>query len=101
MEAVTSQLKDFLQYIALQFIKEPKLAQLRISHPEEKLVNFRLILTQPDVATLIGRNGFTASTIRNMLKATADRENIKVNLRIHSHEEEQAYIAKMEAREAE
>ncbi|MGE9268833.1 MAG: KH domain-containing protein [Verrucomicrobiales bacterium] len=101
METVTNQLKDFLQYITLQFIKEPKLAQLRISHPGEKQVNFRLILSQPDVATLIGRNGFTASTIRSMMKAAADREGVKAQLKIHSHEEEHEYMAEMERREME
>ncbi len=101
MEEITSQLKDFLQYIALNFIKEPKLAELRVGHPEDKKVNFRLILTQPDVATLIGRQGFTASTIRSMLKAAAEREGVKVNLRIHSHDEERQYTAALEAREME
>ena len=28
MEKITSQIKDFLQYIALQFISDPKLAEL-------------------------------------------------------------------------
>lgn len=101
MEQVTTQLKDFLQYIALQFIKEPKLAELRIGHSGDDKVNFRLILTQPDVAVLIGRQGYTASTIRSMLKSAAEREGVKVNLRIHSHEEEQQYIAAQEAKEME
>ena len=102
MEQITAQLKDFLQYIALQFISEPKLAELRISNNQDtKKVNFRLILTQPDVATIIGRNGFTASTIRSLLKAAAEREGVQVHLRIHSHEEEQQYIAAIEAREME
>ncbi len=99
MEQITAQLKDFLQYIALQFIKEPKLAELRVGHPGEKKVNFRLILSQPDVATLIGRQGFTASTIRSMIKAAAEREGVTVALRIHSHDEERQYTAALEAKE--
>ena len=101
MEQITAQLKDFLQYIALQFIKEPKLAELRIGHSGDNKVNFRLVLTQPDVAILIGRQGFTASTIRSMLKAAAERENVSVNLRIHSHDEERQYTAALEAKETE
>lgn len=100
MEQITAQLKDFLQYIALQFIKEPKLAELRIGHSGDKKINFRLILCQPDVAVLIGRQGYTASTIRSMLKAAAEREGVIANLRIHSHEEEQDYIASQEAKNA-
>jgi predicted RNA-binding protein YlqC (UPF0109 family) len=40
------------------------------------------------VALLIGRNGFTASAIRSVMKAAADRENVQFTLQIHSHEEE-------------
>lgn len=101
MEEITTQLRNFLQYIALQFIKEPKAAELRISHPEEKRVSFRLILAQPDVATLIGRQGFTSSTIRSMMKAACEREGVKMSLTIHSHEEEQEYLARKAAQEEE
>lgn len=98
MEKITAQIKDFIQYIALQFIKDPKLAELRIGHSGENKVNFRLVLSQPDVATLIGRQGFTASTIRSLVKAAAEREGVQVNLRIHSHEEERQYTAALEAK---
>lgn len=98
MDKITAQLKDFLQYVALNFIKDPHLAELRVGHPGEKKVNFRLILSQPDVATLIGRQGFTASTIRSMMKAAAEREGVTMTLRIHSHDEERQYIADMEAK---
>ena len=101
MDQITAQIKDFIQYIALQSIKDPKLAELRIGNSGENKVNFRLVLSQPDVATLIGRQGFTASTIRSMIKAAAEREGVKVNLRIHSHDEERQYTAAMEAKEME
>ena len=101
MEKITAQIKDFIQYIALQFIKDPKLAELRIGNSGENKVNFRLVLSQPDVAMLIGRQGFTASTIRSMIKAAAEREGVQVSIRIHSHDEERQYTAAMEAKEME
>jgi predicted RNA-binding protein YlqC (UPF0109 family) len=45
---------------------------------------------------LIGRNGFTASAIRNVLKIAAEREGVQVSLLIHSHEEEAELMAKGE-----
>jgi predicted RNA-binding protein YlqC (UPF0109 family) len=45
---------------------------------------------------LIGRNGFTASAIRNVLKAGADKEGVQVSLQIHSHEEEEEMMARGE-----
>lgn len=98
MEKITAQVKDFIQYIALHFIDEPQLAELRIGQAGENRVNFRLVLSQPDVAKLIGRQGFTASTIRSLIKAAAEREGVQVNLRIHSHDEERQYTAALEAK---
>jgi predicted RNA-binding protein YlqC (UPF0109 family) len=53
-----------------------------------------LVLAQADVAMLIGRNGFTASAIRSVLKAAAEREGVQVSLQIHSHEEEAEMMAR-------
>ena len=97
MRETTDQIKEFLQFVALQFIDHPEQAQLRVAETDTNHVNFRLVVAQPDVAMLIGRNGFTASAIRNILKATAIRDDIHVSLQIHSHEEEQQRIAAMEA----
>lgn len=99
MRETTDQIRDFLQFIALQFIKHPEQAQLRVAETDEDHVSFRLVVAQSDVAILIGRNGFTASAIRNVLKAAAARDGIHASLQIHSHEEEQQRIAAIEAGE--
>jgi predicted RNA-binding protein YlqC (UPF0109 family) len=88
MQQVSEQLRNFLQYIAVQFIDNPEKAQLRVAQVGPKRLRFKLILDSHDVALLIGRNGFTASAIRSVLKAAAEREGVQVTLQIHSHEEE-------------
>jgi len=88
MQEASDQLRNFLQYIAVQFIEHPDRAQLRVAQIGPKRLRFKLVLESSDVALLIGRNGFTASAIRSILKAAADREGIQVTLQIHSHEEE-------------
>ncbi len=99
MRETTDHIKDFLQFIALQFIKHPDQAQLRVAEVDENHISFRLIVAQSDVAMLIGRNGFTASAIRNVMKAAAIKHGIHASLKIHSHEEEQLRIAAIEAGE--
>ncbi len=94
MQAVTDRLKNFLQYVAVNLIDEPTQAQLKVAELGPKKLRFKLILAQQDVAVLIGRNGFTASAIRSVLKAAADREGVQVSLQIHSHEEEAELSAK-------
>ena len=94
MQAVTDRLKNFLQYVAVNLIDEPGQAQLKVAELGPKKLRFKLVLAKPDVAMLIGRNGFTASAIRSVLKAAADREGVQVTLQIHSHEEEAELLAR-------
>lgn len=94
MKEVTDKLRNFLQYVAVKLIDEPGQAQLKVAELGPKRLRFKLVLAQADVATLIGRNGFTASAIRSVLRAAADREGVQVSLQIHSHEEEAELLAR-------
>ncbi len=94
MQVVTDRLKNFLQYVAVNLIEEPSQAQLKVTELGPKKLRFKLILARQDVAMLIGRNGFTASAIRSVLKAAAEREGVQVSLQIHSHEEEAEMLAR-------
>jgi len=96
MEPSTERLRNFLQYVAVKLIDEPGQAQLKVAEIAPKKVRFKLVLAKADVAMLIGRNGFTASAIRNVLKIAAEREGVQVSLLIHSHEEEAELMAKGE-----
>jgi len=89
-------LKNFLQYVAVNLIDEPSQAQLKVAELGPKRLRFKLVLAKQDVAILIGRNGFTASAIRSILKAAAEREGVQVSLQIHSHEEETELLARGE-----
>jgi len=99
MRETTDNIKAFLEFIALQFIEHPDQAQLRVAEVDENHVRFRLIVAQTDVAMLIGRNGFTASAIRNVMKAAALKDDMHVSIQIHSHEEERQRMAAIEAGE--
>ena len=97
MQAVTDRLKNFLQYIAVNLIDEPTQAQLKVTELGPKRLRFKLVLARADVAVLIGRNGFTASAIRSVLKAAAEKEGVQVTLQIHSQEEEAEMLARGES----
>jgi len=96
MQPVTDRLKHFLQYVAINLIDEPAQAQLKVAELGPKRLRFKLVLSKQDVAMLIGRNGFTASAIRGILKSAADRDGVQVSLQIHSHEEEAELLARGE-----
>ncbi len=94
MPTVTNRLRNFLQYVAINLIDEPSQAQLKVVELGPQRLRFKLILAQVDVAMLIGRNGFTASAIRSLLKAAGEREGVLVSLQIHSLQEEVALLAR-------
>ncbi|MEP4076478.1 KH domain-containing protein [Haloferula sp.] len=96
MQVVTEQIRNFLQYTAVQFIDHPDRAQLKVTELGPNKLRFKIILERSDVAYLIGRNGFSASAIRGVVKAASERASVQATLQIHSHEEE----AEMLAREA-
>lgn len=94
MQAMTDRLRNFLQFVAVKLIDEPTKAQLKVAVLAPKKLRFKLILAKEDVAMLIGRNGFTISAIRSVMKAAADKEGVQVTLQIHSHEEEAEFLSK-------
>ena len=94
MQLVTDQIRNFLQYVAVQFIEHPDRAQLKVAELGPRRLRFKLVLESSDVALLIGRNGFSASAIRGVIKAAAERDGVQVNLQIHSHEEEEEMLAR-------
>ena len=87
MNPSIEKIRQFLQFVALQFIKNPDQAELRMAELPHNGVRFRLILEQSDVARLIGKNGMTASAIRSLAKAAGDKLGLKVTVHIASHEE--------------
>ena len=97
MESVTANLKAFLQYVAVSLIENPSKATLKVAELGPNKLRFKLILDGSDVALMIGRNGFTASAIRSMMKAAGEKVGVQVSLLIHSHEEEAQMAAKGEA----
>lgn len=92
MQAITEMLRNYLQYVAVKLIDEPAQAQLKVAELGPKRLRFKLVLAKGDVAMLIGRNGHTASAIRNLMKAAADHHGVQVTLQIHSHEEEDEFL---------
>ncbi len=94
MDEIAKRIKNFLQYLVVHFIEDKEAACLKLSKSEEQsTLSFRIILSERDVAKLIGKNGFTASAIRSVIKAAGEKEGVNVILRINSTAEEEARLA--------
>lgn len=87
-QALVLRLKNFLEYVVVNLIDEPKHAQIKVQEIAPNVLRFKLILVKRDVAMLIGRDGNTASAIRGLLKGVASLNGVQLLLQIHTHEEE-------------
>mgnify|MGYP002737619070 CR=1 FL=1 len=88
MQELILRLKDFLQYVVVNLIDEPRHAQIKVREIEPNVLRFKLILVNRDVSMLIGREGHTASAIRSVLQAVSRLHGVQSMLLIHSHETE-------------
>ncbi len=98
IQVITLQLKNFVQFVAVNLIDEPSRAQIKVTQMGPTGLRFKLVLVQKDVSLLIGREGHTAAAIRSILQATAAIHGLQALVQIHSHEDELAFLAKEQAR---
>lgn len=94
LQALGKRLQEFLQYVAANLIDEPTRIRIRVEEIAPKVLRFNLTLAKRDVAMLIGREGFTATAIRTVMKSVAETHGVNVLLQIQSHEEELTNRAK-------
>lgn len=87
-QALATRLRKFLQFVAVSLIDEADRAQIRIQEIEPGVLRFKLVVAQKDLKAVLGRDGATASAIRNLLKGAAAASGVNVLLQILSHEEE-------------
>ena len=99
MRAISERLAGFLQYVVANLIDEPKQVRIKVTPMGPSGLRCKVVLVKRDVAILIGREGFTASAIRNILKAVAGSHGVQALLQIQSQEEEMALGGKERARE--
>jgi predicted RNA-binding protein YlqC (UPF0109 family) len=90
IQSLTRQLHDFLQYLASSLLHQPDRAEIRIIEPTPGMLWCKLLVAQADVKPLIGRDGATATAIRNLIKSTAASLGADASLQIISHEEDLA-----------
>jgi predicted RNA-binding protein YlqC (UPF0109 family) len=72
---------EFLRYVVQQLVEYPD--EVTITHREESgKVTYLLSMRQTDVGRLIGKGGSTIQAIRELLRATAEKEGKKFALEI-------------------
>jgi uncharacterized protein len=90
MQELIVRLRSFLHFVAMNLIDEPDQAQIRIQEIGPGVVRFKLVVSDKDLKTMLGRDGATASAVRNLLKAAAAAEGAHALLEVLSADQEMA-----------
>lgn len=90
MQELVDGLKGFLRFVTASLIDEPERAEIRIHEIDPGVVRFKLVVTEKDRKTLLGRDASTATALRNVVKGIALEHGVHVLLQVLSHEEELA-----------
>jgi predicted RNA-binding protein YlqC (UPF0109 family) len=94
MQALIVRLRSFLHFVAMNLIDQPERAEIRIQEIEPGVLRFKLIVTEKDLKTMLGRDGSTASAVRNLLKTAALASGAHALLEILSDQEDKAQSLK-------
>jgi predicted RNA-binding protein YlqC (UPF0109 family) len=90
MQELVDGFKGFLRFVTASLIDEPERAEIRIHEIDPGVVRFKLVVTEKDRKTLLGRDASTATALRNVVKGIALEHGVHVLLQVLSHEEELA-----------
>jgi len=72
---------EFLRYVVQQLVEYPD--EVMIKHRQEgDKITYLLSMRQTDVGRLIGKGGSTIQAVRELLRASAEKDGRKVGLEI-------------------
>lgn len=79
-------LREFLEFTVGSLIDHRELASVS-QRQDGNRIYFDVFLHKDDVGHIIGRSGHTIRAIRSLMTAAAQREGLKVSLRVDPHPE--------------
>ena len=87
--------KTFVEYIVRAIVGHPE--DVRVERTVDEMgVLLTLHINQADMGYVIGKQGQTARSIRNLLKIVGAKNNARVNLKIHEPEGSRRNVSRPE-----
>lgn len=72
-------MKEFLEYLVKQIVTNPEEVSVEETQQDELFI-FQIHVAQEDMGIVIGKEGKTIKSIRNMAKAKAIKDNIRIQV---------------------
>ena len=77
-------LQEFLEFVIGQLITDPEKARIAHETSEEGAIHFRVVVAEEDAGRIVGKNGYTISSIKSLLAAGAERSGLKASVKLYS-----------------
>lgn len=74
-------MKEFIKYIVQQIVSQPNAVEIEEVEENGTFI-YTIIAAKEDMGTLIGKEGRNIKSIRNMAKAKAIRDDIRISVNI-------------------
>ncbi|OGC50111.1 hypothetical protein A2716_01445 [candidate division WWE3 bacterium RIFCSPHIGHO2_01_FULL_40_23] len=75
-------MKEFLEFLVKGIVKKEGDIVIEEERNPDNIINLKLKVDKEDMGIVIGKEGKTIKSLRNLLKAKAIRENVRVNLEL-------------------
>ncbi len=75
-------MKDFLYYLVTNIIKNEDKVIIVEEVDADSTINLKLSVDKEDMGLIIGKEGRIIKSLRNLLKAKAIKEDVRVNLEL-------------------
>ncbi len=77
-------MKEFIDYLIRQIVSKPE--SLRIDEEQDPETNthiYRINVAQDDMGMIIGKEGRTIKSLRNLARAKAIKDGIRINIELN------------------
>jgi hypothetical protein len=76
-------MKDFIEYLLKQIVSKPEEMKVEESiDPENNFHSYRVTVAPDDMGFVIGKEGRTIKSLRNLTRAKAIKDGIRMNLEL-------------------
>lgn len=81
-------MKEFIEYLLKQIVSQP--SQIQVAETDEEgLKIYKIHVATEDMGTVIGKEGHTVKSIRDLVRAKAIKENVRVRVVVEESQEPQ------------
>lgn len=80
-------MKDFIEYLIKEICTKPESVSVEETN-ENGYYTYKILADETDMGVIIGKEGRTIKSIRNMAKAKAIKDNIRISVILEDHNDQ-------------